>query len=115
LNGCGGLRPSLDATPTEYAEAFRIVIRQRADALFVTSAPSNYANRRLVVDFATRHRLPSIHAYRESVELGGLMEYAADNHDLFRRAAGYIDKIFKGASLPISPSSNPLSSSWSST
>jgi len=84
-------------TPTEYAEAFRIVIRQRADALFVTSAPSNYANRRLVVDFATRHRLPSIHAYRESVELGGLMEYAADNHDLFRRAAGYIDKILKGA------------------
>src|SRR4030095_10109926 len=53
--------------------------------------------RRLVVDFATRHRLPSIHAYRESVELGGLMEYAADNHDLFRRAAGYIDKILKGA------------------
>ena len=97
LNGCGGLRPSLDATPTEYAEAFRIVIRQRADALFVTSAPSNYANRRLVVDFATRHRLPSIHAYRESVELGGLLEYAADNHDLFRRAAGYIDKILKGA------------------
>jgi ABC-type uncharacterized transport system substrate-binding protein len=84
-------------TPTEYAAAFRVVIRQRADALFVTSAPSNYANRHLVVDFATRHRLPSIHAYRASVELGGLMEYAADNHDLFRRAAGYIDRILKGA------------------
>ena len=91
-------------TPTQYADAFSIATRERADALFVSSGPSNYANRRLIVDFATRHRLPSIHAYRESVELGGLMEYAADNRDLFRRAAGYVDKILKGAkpaNLPV--------------
>ena len=93
-------------TATEYSEAFATVTRRRADALLVSSAPSNYAyaNRRLVVDFTLRHRLPSIHAYRESVELGGLMEYAADNHDLFRRAAGYVDKILKGtkpADLPV--------------
>ena len=93
-------------TATEYSEAFATVTRRRADALLVSSAPSNYAyaNRRLVVDFTIRHRLPSIHAYRESVELGGLMEYAADNHDLFRRAAGYVDKILKGtkpADLPV--------------
>jgi len=85
-------------TPTQYADAFSVVTRERADALIVSSAPANYAiaNRRLIVDFVTRHRLPSIHAYREDVELGGLMEYAADNHDLFRRAAGYVDKILKG-------------------
>jgi len=86
-------------TPTQYIDAFSVVTRERADALFVSSGPANYAvaNRRLIVDFVTRHRLPSIHAYREDVELGGLMEYAADNHDLFRRAAGYVDKILKGA------------------
>ena len=84
-------------TPTQYADAFSVATRERADALFVSSAPSNYANRHLIVDFASRHRLPSIYADRASVELGGLMEYAADNGDLFRRAAGYVDKIFKGA------------------
>src|SRR5262245_19272817 len=59
-------------TPTQYADAFGVVIRERADALIVSSAPANYAiaNRRLIVDFVTRHRLPSIHAYREDVELG---------------------------------------------
>jgi putative ABC transport system substrate-binding protein len=84
-------------TTTEYADAFSVITRQRAEALLVSSAPSNYANRRVIVDFATRHGLPSIHAFRESVEIGGLMEYAADNHDLFRRAASYVDKILKGA------------------
>ena len=91
-------------TPSQYGDAFGIVTRERADALFVSSGPANYASRRLIVDFATRQRLPSMHAYREAVELGGLMEYAADNHDLFRRAAGYVDKILSGtkpADLPV--------------
>lgn len=84
-------------TPTQYADAFNVVSRERPDALFVSPAPPNYANRRLIVDFATRHRLPSTHAYREAVELGGLMAYGADPGDLFRRAAGYVDKILRGA------------------
>jgi putative tryptophan/tyrosine transport system substrate-binding protein len=91
-------------TPTQYADAFSIVTRERPDALFVSSEASNYANRHLVVDFANRHRLPSMHGFRDSVELGGLMAYGADNADLYRRAAGYVDKILKGANpahLPV--------------
>ena len=84
-------------TPTQYADAFNLVSRERPGALFVSGAPPNYVNRRLIVDFATRHRLPSIHAFREAVELGGLMAYGADSGDLFRRAAGYVDKILRGA------------------
>ncbi len=56
------------------------------------------------MDFATRMRLPSSFAYREAVELGGLMSYGVNLADNFRRAAGYVDKILKGAKpadLPI--------------
>ena len=77
---------------------------QRADALFVAHSSENYAQRRLIVDFATSNRLPSIHAFREAVEVGGLMSYGVNVADLFRRAAGYVDKILKGAKpgdLPI--------------
>ena len=91
-------------TPTEYAGAFALIGRERPDALFVASSSENYAQRRLIVDFATSKRLPNVHAFRESVEDGGLISYGVNIADLFRRAAGYVDKILKGArpaDLPI--------------
>ena len=91
-------------TPTEYAGAFALIGRERPDALFVASSSENYAQRRLIVDFATSKRLPNVHAFRESVEDGGLISYGVNIADLFRRAAGYVDKILKGAKpadLPI--------------
>ena len=56
------------------------------------------------MDFATSKRLPNIHAFRESVEDGGLISYGVNIAALFRRAAGYVGKILKGAKpadLPI--------------
>jgi putative ABC transport system substrate-binding protein len=91
-------------TPTEYTDAFTLISRERPDALFVAPSSENYAQRRLIVDFATSNRLPSIHAFREAVEVGGLMSYGVNVGDLFRRAAGYVDRILKGAKpgdLPI--------------
>ena len=91
-------------TPTAYTGAFTLISRERPDALFVANSSENYAQRRLIVDFATSNRLPNIHAFRESVEVGGLMSYGVNIADLFRRAGGYVDKILKGAKpgdLPI--------------
>jgi putative ABC transport system substrate-binding protein len=91
-------------TPTDYTGAFTLISRERPDALFVAPSSENYAQRRLIVDFATSNRLPNIHAFRESVEVGGLMSYGVNVADLFRRAGGYVDKILKGAKptdLPI--------------
>ena len=84
-------------TPHQYTDAFARISRARAEALFVGPSPPAYADRGLIVDFATRTRLPSTFRNRESVELGGLMSYGVNPADNFRRAAGYVDKILKGA------------------
>ena len=62
------------------------------------------ANRDLVISLAARHRLPSIYAFRFYVAAGGLASYGVDNLDLYRRAAGYVDRVLKGeapANLPV--------------
>jgi putative ABC transport system substrate-binding protein len=59
---------------------------------------------RRLVDLAAKNRLPVLYPTRESVDAGGLMSYGPNLADSFRRAAGYVDKILKGAKpadLPI--------------
>jgi putative tryptophan/tyrosine transport system substrate-binding protein len=84
-------------TPTDYAGAFALITRQRPDALIVGASAVNFANRRLIVEFATQSRLPAMYATREFVDIGGLISYGVDFHNLFRRAAEYVDRILRGA------------------
>jgi ABC-type uncharacterized transport system substrate-binding protein len=56
----------------------------------------NDSNRAIIVKFAARHRLPAIYAYREDVAVGGLAACGVAVIDLFRRAAGYADRILRG-------------------
>ena len=90
--------------PNQYTDAFMLISRARSEALFVSWGPTAFVNRGLIVEFATRERLPSTFFFREPVELGGLMSYGVSPADNLRRAAGYVDKILKGAKpadLPI--------------
>ena len=50
-----------------------------------------------LADLAAKRRLPAAYGYREHVEAGGLISYGPSLPDLWRRAAGYVDRIFKGA------------------
>jgi putative ABC transport system substrate-binding protein len=86
-------------------------------ALLVVQDPMFFAHRVRLADLATRNRLPTMYGILEHVEAGGLMAYASNRLDLFRRAAGYADKIrfSRGASLATCPSSSRPSSTWSST
>jgi len=84
-------------TPDDYAIAFARIVRERPDALLVPNTTSNYARRLLIVDFATKSRLPGMYPFRDFTEAGGLMSYGLDYRDQFRRAATYVDKILKGA------------------
>jgi len=93
-----------EASPTDYADAFALIEREKPDALLVSASAGNLSNRGIIVEFAARHRLPAMYVFREYVAAGGLAAYGVDVIDLFRRAAGYVDKILKGANpgdLPV--------------
>jgi len=78
--------------------AFSAITSQRAQALMLPGVnPVGFANRTQIVSFAQRNRLPSMFPTKEYVDSGGLMSYGPSLVDLFRRAAGYVDKILKGA------------------
>jgi putative ABC transport system substrate-binding protein len=66
-------------------------------ALMVLADRFLLAHRARIVEFATARRLPGMYAYRGYVDAGGLMSYAPSDIELFRGAAGYVDKILKGA------------------
>ena len=81
----------------QVAVTLNAAIRQHPQALFVPGGATMFAARRQIADFALGHRLPTMTSYLELVEEGGLMAYAVDNQDIYRRTATYIDKILKGA------------------
>ena len=83
--------------PDEFESAFSAMTRAHAGALLLLTDPMFFLHRTRLVDLATKSRLPAIVGVRENVEAGGLMGYAANLPDLFRRAATYVDKILKGA------------------
>jgi putative ABC transport system substrate-binding protein len=78
--------------------------RRRVDAMLALADAFLWSQRERIVALATRHRLPAMYAELEFAESGGLMAYGPSVRDNFRRAAGYVDRILKGArpaDLPI--------------
>jgi putative ABC transport system substrate-binding protein len=95
----------LDVRESEdVARAFKAATTQRVNALAVGNDTVTHANRWQIVALAAQHRMPAIYATREFVDALGFMAYSVSYADLYRRAAAYVDKIFKGAKagdLPI--------------
>jgi ABC-type uncharacterized transport system substrate-binding protein len=84
-------------SPRHYTVTFALISGARAEALFVEASGPAFADRALIVDFATQARLPSSFPFRQAVELGGLMSYGPNAPDNYRRAATFVDKILRGA------------------
>ena len=84
------IRRAEDITPAFDA------LKGRADALVVVAGPLVTTNRIRINILALGARLPTMHNLRGNVEAGGLMSYGANFPDLYRRAADYVDKIFRG-------------------
>ena len=92
------------STPQEIANGFAAMARQNAGALIVSLDTFFVQQKNQIVELVAMHRLPSIGIYSEYVEAGGLMSYGQNIRENYRRAATYIDKIFRGANpgdLPV--------------
>jgi putative ABC transport system substrate-binding protein len=87
-------------TPSDLDTALAEVTKQRTGALLVGSGggePLFNTYRTLILDFATRHRLPTMYSNSVYVRAGGFMSYGPNVFEMFRHAAIYVDKILKGA------------------
>ena len=84
-------------TPTDYDDAFAFIAREQMHGLFVARNPWNFSNRRAITGFAADRRMPAVYPTREFAEVAGLITYGPSLFDLYRRAAGHVDKILKGA------------------
>jgi ABC-type uncharacterized transport system substrate-binding protein len=88
----------------EIERAVTAFAQNSAAGLIVISSPASTSQRDLIIALAARHRLPAVYSFRYWAEAGGLLSYGPDTLDLFRRAAGYVDRILKGekpADLPV--------------
>jgi putative ABC transport system substrate-binding protein len=93
----------------DYEDAIAFMIAENVNSLLVMASPVNYSdNASHLIQLTLKHRLPAMFGYKENVQAGGLISYAVDVLDLYRRSAVYIDKILKGAKpadLPVEQAS----------
>jgi ABC-type uncharacterized transport system substrate-binding protein len=88
--------------------AFATMAQERAGGFLAVGSPLVVGQRVPLAALALKHRLPGMFPFKENVLAGGLMSYGADPSYLYRRAAAYIDKIFRGAKpadLPVEQAS----------
>jgi len=91
-------------SPDDLRAAFQAIGRAKPNGLIALAEPLLFANRQAVIDFARDARLPAMFAWRQAVGSGALVSYGPDIVDLYRRAAGYVDRILRGvrpADLPV--------------
>ena len=83
--------------PSEFAGAFSAAAKGQSGALVVLGGPMHFVHRARLVEMATQSRLAAVYGAAEFARVGGLMSYGINLRDMFRRAAGYVDRILKGA------------------
>jgi putative tryptophan/tyrosine transport system substrate-binding protein len=85
------------AKADDFDAAFSAMAKERAEGLIVLVNPMFVVQRQQIAEHAAKQRLPAIYEWTFFVQSGGLVSYGADVLDVYRRAAGLVDKILKGA------------------
>jgi putative ABC transport system substrate-binding protein len=83
--------------PADLEGAFEQAVREKADSIYVLADRLSFVHRAQIAELALQRRLPSVNTSRTSVEAGGLVSYGPKLRELYRRAATYVDRIFRGA------------------
>jgi len=91
------LLPQGVSNPDQLESAFQVMATGKAQALIALPDPLTVRYRARIVELAAKYRLPAIYGFREFADAGGLMAYGSNLPALSKRAAVYVDKIFRGA------------------
>jgi len=102
------IRPLEVRGPEDFDGVFAVATKERLDGLFTVTSTFLTANRKRIVDFAAKNRLPAMYHNEDFIEAGGLMTYAPSLLDMHRRAATYVDKILKGTKPSDLPVEQPM-------
>jgi putative ABC transport system substrate-binding protein len=89
-------------------QAFALMVRERVQACVMQGDSVLFNHRSQIAEMALKNRLPAVSTQRELAEAGFLLTYGADVGDLYRRAAAFVDKIFKGAKPADLPIEQPI-------
>jgi ABC-type uncharacterized transport system substrate-binding protein len=84
-------------SPADFEPAFKRIIEEKCDALYIVASAFANAHWEKLAQLALDYRLPAMYGFREFAYFGGLMSYGANLSDGWRRAAAYVDKILKGS------------------
>jgi putative ABC transport system substrate-binding protein len=95
-------------TQTEFESAFMTATREDLQALQISLAPMFFSHRAMLATLAANTRLPAVFGMREFVMVGGFMSYGASLPDIYRRLAGFADRILKGTSPADLPIQRPI-------
>jgi len=94
--------------PADIEGALAGAVTQRAQALVVLPDPIPIAHHPAVAQFVTRNRLPTVFLFRDLIQDGGLLSYGPSRTDNYRRAAGFVDRILRGANPANLPVEQPV-------
>ena len=93
--------------PEDLPKAFNAIVEQKPDAVIIDTDALILSHRKRIIEFAAIHGIPAIYGLREFVDEGGLISYGPNPFDIWRRVAGYVDKILKGAKPADPPVQQP--------
>jgi len=102
------LYPAETSSADGLEDAFAAMKKAGAQALILLTDSIFFTERKRTVDLASKYRLPGVYFFPIFVEEGGLVSYGPSDADLFRRAAGYVDRILKGATAGELPVEQPI-------
>jgi len=101
------LQPIEIRDPADFDRAFVAMREQHVHALFGAAGVLTFQHRQKLVDLTAKAQLPTMWGHRQFVDAGGLMSYAVNFYDQCRQAAGYVDRILKGANPGDLPMQQP--------
>lgn len=93
--------------PNDFDAAFTAMGQHRPDALLLVTDALTLLNRKRVIQFSSQQRIPAMYEFSGLVQDGGLMSYGPSQEENFRRAAAYVDRLFKGAAPSTLPAERP--------